>query len=256
MIKIGLKLWSTNFELFSPAVSLYRGGEIDFVELYVVPSSFHKDTLGILRSVPITLHAPHEKHGLDLGKKSDTNEQLIGEAIFFAEYFRSSKIVVHPGYSHKDSVLSYNIKSLLDSRFLLENMPVIADEALGGGKLLGATLGHIREMTSLGNKLCLDFGHAVKSAVSQGWDYKRFISGMISDFTPEYFHISDGALDNPYDEHLDLGRGGVDLSWVKGQLDALGALSKRDLWVVFETPKAQGGLENDVKNIRYFRGIV
>ena len=56
--------------------------------------------------------------------------------------------------------------------------------------------------------LCLDFGHAVKAAVSLGVDYKEYVKGFMR-FEPRVFHVSDRTLSEERDEHRGIGWGRV-----------------------------------------------
>ena len=103
-----------------------------------------------------------------------------------------------------------------------------------------------------GFDICLDFGHAIKSALSEGMSYKTFIEILVNELTPTYFHLSQGDLTNEKDEHKNLWEGSFDLKWIKGRIEKIA--STRTVSTVFETPK-QDGLTNDIKNMDYFRGL-
>ena len=66
------------------------------------------------------------------------------------------------------------------------------------------------EDTDMG--LCLDFGHAVKAAVSLGVDHKEYVQRFM-ELQPRVFHMSDGRLSEERDEHLGIGGGSMILDF-------------------------------------------
>lgn len=50
MSRIGLKVYSTNVEWFEDIISLWRNAYIDYIEIYVVPSSYDENYHGNLRA--------------------------------------------------------------------------------------------------------------------------------------------------------------------------------------------------------------
>lgn len=248
-MEYGIKLWSTNEHWFQEAVDLYTAKEIDFVELYAIPDSLIPEKLEILKQVPITIHAAHEGHGLNMMQGKDRNAELIGQAIEMADYFGSDIIVLHPGVGDDFAALQKNLSIVPDkSRFYLENMPVEGLEHLGGGHCFGGTHTQIQSMLAEGFNFCLDFAHATKASITQQIDYKKFIEQIVHDFSPRYFHISDGDLMTPTDQHLNLGEGEFDLGFMKS------LMSESDK-LVFEVPKNKDDLKNDLKNIHYFKNL-
>lgn len=253
MIKCGIKIWSSNYELFDKALLKYQEQLFDFIELYIVPDSCEQEKLSKLKKIPIIAHAPHQVHGLNLCLDEKMNQQLIAKTQKIADFFPANIIIIHPGAQGSLIKAKNNLRKIKDQRFVLENMPKQELPRLGGGVCLGATYKEIKQLLCLGFSLCLDFSHAIKSSISQKIPYKKFIIRLITDFSPAYFHLSDGKLDNPYDEHLNLGEGQFDLKWIKRKLEKLA--SNQDIYLVFETPKKGHDLENDIKNIRYFENI-
>ena len=79
--------------------------------------------------------------------------------------------------------------------------------------------------------LCLDFGHAVKAAVSLGVDYKEYVKGFMR-FEPRVFHVSDGTLSEERDEHRGIGEEEYDFGFLMGCMGGLG-----QSWLRFETPR-------------------
>ena len=66
VLKIGLKIWSTNQNYLSSIKALKGEGMIDYIELFVAPDST-EDHIRIWEdlNVPFLLHAPHSYAGLN-----------------------------------------------------------------------------------------------------------------------------------------------------------------------------------------------
>ncbi len=249
-IKYGLKIWSTDErDLFKEAARLFLKGKIDFVELYVVPDSFvlgGHNFLNDLKNIPTTLHAPHAVHNFDVFKLDDSRIRLFeSQVIKTADFLGSKFIVVHATEGDDREVFIKNIKKINDKRILIENATKIG---MDNQVNFGYSFEQLEFIKSCGLNFCLDFSHAIKSAISQNLDCKKFVEKLISELNPSYFHICNGKMDNQIDEHRDLFDGEFDLKWIKKTLIGL----KKDVYLVFETPKAGKGLENDVKNMNHF----
>ncbi len=255
-IKYGLKIWSiNNNDLFKEAAELFKRKEIDFVELYIVPdslSSGKSEVLNYLRDIPTTIHAPHEDHDFDIFKLDDSKVEFFKKQIIgTADLLNSKFIVVHAAGGDSQEIFKEKVDKIKDKRILIENMPKIG---LNDEICFGYSYNQLKFIKNCGFDLCLDLAHAVKSALSQKIDYKKFIEKIIADFELIYFHISNGSLNNMKDEHKNLFDGELDIKWIKKTL--VGLMAKKDVYLVFEVPKGPNGLENDVKNMRYFRSIL
>lgn len=251
MIKYGLKIWSKNKEWFKEATALVKSGKADFIELYMIPDSFKLSELNILRGIPTTLHAPHCDHDFNIFELDDEKVRFFKNRIIqTADFLNSQFIILHSGVGRLKENFKKNIAKICDKRILIENMCKISinDRVCFGYSL--EQLKFIKEKCGL--DICFDFGHASKSAFSQKLDYKDFITSLIYELNPYYFHISGVAFDTKKDEHLNLFEGDFDISWAKGIIRDLA--KSRDIYLVFETPK-QGTLVQDIENINYFRNL-
>lgn len=253
MVRFGLKLWSTNLELFAEARAAIEGGRAHFLELLTVPGKTDPSALAQqLAGIPVTLHAPQENQNFDLHKLTDAQRSAFrAEVSATADALGAPSIVVHGGVGNDPDRFAENFRSLHEPRILLENMP---KDALGGGTCFGYSLNQLAFLHSLSGSLCIDFGHAIKAATSQGIEYHDFLSEILERFRPRYFHIADGDPKTGVDEHRSLGVGDYDLPWIAGRLSALG--NREDVFVVFEVPKAGSGLTNDLANIERLRSLV
>jgi sugar phosphate isomerase/epimerase len=252
MVRFGLKLWSTNHELFPDARRAVESGHADFVELYAVPGKTDVAVLTWeLDGVPTAVHAPHENHGFDLHTLTEAQaRQFKTEVSGLADALHATVIVVHAGVGSGGSRFADNFHRLADPRIVLENMP---KDALDGGTCFGYTHEQLRFLQGLSGRLCIDFGHAIKSATAQGIEYHRFLSDILEQFRPRYFHLADGDPKTGKDEHRSLGDGNYDLKWIAERLAALG--KQEDVSVVLEVPKIGSGLSNDLANIQGLRSL-
>ncbi len=252
MIKYGLKLWSINRDYFPQAVNFYKKGLIDFVELYIVPNTFQYKEFNVLKNIPIQIHAPHALHGFNIFQLDKERIRLFkSQVIKAADFLNAKYIILHAGVGNDPEIFKKNIAKIYDKRIIIENKP---KWGLNNKICFGysySQLKVIKEKRRL--NICLDVGHAIKSAISQKKDYKKYLRILIKALKPNYFHICDGFLKNEKDEHLNMGEGDFDLKWIKGQITQL--TNKHMVYLLFETPKKNNDLQNDIKNIVYFEDL-
>jgi len=217
-MKIGLKLWSTNDNYIASAKELFSAGVFDFIELYVVPGSFaqYKDVWKS-SGIPFTLHAPHTAHGFNLAlrEKAASNLELFREVAAFADHLAASSIIVHPGIegelaSTLDQLANFKqtLKSETVALLTLENKPYLS---LYDTICRGSTVDEVNAiLLATGFHFCLDIGHAIKTALYHKQDYLNYLDQFFT-LNPSMIHLSDGHLDNCYDQHFSLGSGSFDL---------------------------------------------
>ena len=247
----GLKLWSTNHNLFSEAAERHAQGQFDFIELYIVPGHVDLQALKPILHIPITIHAPHENHHFNVFTLDSASiEMFTKDVMSTADVVKAEKIVVHAGVGNSDEKFISNFSKINDPRIVIENMPKIA---LDGTDCYGYSLHQIEYILhSTKRSLCLDVGHAIKSAVSQGLEYKEFLGALFNSFHPSYFHISDGILTHEQDEHVNVGSGNYDFAWIKENIRQTPAEVVR---LVFEVPKNGTDLSNDIQNISEYKKL-
>jgi len=141
------------------------------------------------------------------------------------------------------------LREVSDNRLLIENMPKVG---LGGEAMIGYSPAQIEELIGDSDMgLCLDFGHAVKAAMSLGGDYKIFIKKILDLFTPYVSHLSDGVLNSERDHHLNIGDGEYDLKFIKNSI-----LGNGNMYVTLETPRLNKfSLDEDIKNLECFHSL-
>lgn len=234
-MRIGLKLWSTNDFYIDSVVRLYKEKFFDFVELSVVPGSTGCLPLWTKLDIPFCLHAPHSYMGLNWAKPNltEAEEHILYEVNMYAHCLHPKYVVFHPGI---DGSLENSIKNMKQAKkempeifahALIENKPKIG----GGGELcVGYNPNDIKLIAKdVGMGICLDYGHAICSAIAENVDYKEVIMQFLS-LQPSLIHLSDGWKETLDDDHLHLGKGNYDLDWFLKSI-------KNDSWILIETNK-------------------
>lgn len=249
--RYGLKLWNINHAWFPEAIKLCQQGTFDFIELYIMPGRNDLVALKPLQGLDVRLHAPHENHGFNVfSLDTAAVEMFRRDVVSTADFFQSKTIVVHAGAGTDATLYLKNLESIRDPRIIIENMPY---HGIHGEVCFGYSLEQLEALQAAGLRLCIDIGHAMKSAVTQKLDPKEFFFAIGKKFGPTYFHISDGDTGVLVDEHLSLGQGNYDFGWIKPWLAALGQNQTTEL--VFEIPKNGTDLANDVANLEYFKKL-
>lgn len=244
-LKYGLKLWSSNIELFDSAKEAHTKGFFDFIELFADTSrSFDRSSLDSLKDIEVTIHAPHSGmfHEFVIG---DAEHATWNRTLELAEFFKSDVIVVHPGRDHTFETFSQNLAKIDDPRVYIENMSGLDIESK---PMFGQKLEDLERIHRM-KPICFDLEKAVKAARYQDRDYKEYISEALQKLSPTYFHISGGDKESAVDEHLDLAEANFDVVWMKKHISAIAGSR-----LVFETPKTTG-LQNDIANTDYFRAL-
>ena len=245
-MKFGLKLWSINTDLIDQAVHLIDEKVFDYIELFVVPDSEIKP---FLIDVPYIIHIPHEKFGVNLGDPTakEYTLQMTNESIAWAEPLNAKHLILHAGYGSMQHATDL-LHEISDSRLLIENMPKVG---LGGEAMIGYSPAQIQKLIkddSMG--LCLDFGHAVKAAVSLKLDYKKYVREFM-ELKPKFFHISDGRLSGERDEHLGIGAGEYDIIYFMKCIE-----SNSSAFVTLETPRIKPWLNEDMENLYILKNLI
>ena len=251
MIKYGIKIWSINEDWFTEAIILCKKNQIDFVELYLVPDKI-PESVKKFKGIEMQIHAPHSSHGFNIFKFNQEKINFFQEQVVkTANLLNAQNIIVHAGVGEDKLIFMKNIKLISNNRLLIENKPKVG---LNNELCFGHSLDQLVFIRNkCGLKICLDFGHAIKSAASEKTNYKDSLINLLGILKPTYFHLSGGYYDNEQDEHLNLFEGNIDGNWIKNKLEKLS--KNNDIRLVFETPKVGNNLDNDLKNIEYFKNL-
>lgn len=218
--KLGLKLWSINTDCYyEEAKRLYNEGWFDYIELYVVPNSLDKIEKWKKIEIPFIIHCPHFAHGFNLAKKEKkgSNRKIFDEVQKYADILNAKYIVIHGGIDGNVEETATQLASFCEPRALIENKPMIALPNKMGGKFCrGYNIEEIKYIKNVANcGFCLDFGHAICSANSQDREIYSYCEEFLS-LNPQMFHLTDNMdITSPYDSHLHLGEGELDLEKIK-----------------------------------------
>lgn len=247
MIKYGLKLWTNNKGLFKETVLRYQRREFDFVELY---HNAHEEidfkSLKILNELPVFIHNTSDL-GFHEFRVKTKQLKIWQKTKKLADYFDSPYIIVHSGKSANFKEFGKNLEKIDDPRILVENM---AGLDIYGDSTFGYSLPQLKKIKKR-REICFDLEKAVKAACYQKISYKNFISQCTKQLKPFYFHISGGNKNDPMDEHKDLKEANFDLGWIKRRIKRI--YRGKNAFLVFEVPRKGNNLENDVRNIDYFK---
>jgi len=250
-MKLGIKLWSRDHEQYLEAIELIGTGDADYLELtYLSGQESHLDVLK-KKKVPVIIHAPSSAQGFCLSDANfDRNRLMMKEVIKAADYLKADKIIIHPDAGQVRNFIKF-LKEQNDDRIFIENMP---KKGINSESMIGYSPVEIKEFLSIGSfGFCLDFPHAIKAAVSQGIDYKEYLKELIA-INPGMFHVSDGTLSSEIDEHLNIGEGEFDFSFIKDLIVKNESLAGKSKEVTFEVPKINS-LKNAIVNIKKFKAI-
>jgi len=222
-----------------------------------VPNSFSLADFDIFKknNIQVALHTPHTNHSFDVFNLNKKNLSIWHDQVLkAADYLNSQFIVTHTGVGESKEIFQKESQKLKDPRVLMENMPYRGFIDLGGVICFGYSKDQLEFIhRECGFDFCFDVCHAVASAASQKIDVYEFISDCIGTLKPSYFHLASGNVDEEIDRHLNIWDGNFDFLWLKKELAQ--RANQEDIFLVFETPKTGEGLENDVKNIEYFKKL-
>lgn len=255
MIKYGLKIWSNNAPFFDEVVLRYKKDEFDFAEVYSNGMVEH-DYIALKKIKKIPVLGVHIGH---LDKQGFHNFFLTEEQIkpwrrtkALADFFNAPRIIVHPAVEHTIETFWENLEKLNDGRIIIESMPMLSpfDSKL---RKFGGSLADLREIHKQ-KQICLDVSKFIKACIYYDVDYKKSIAEALRDLQPDYFHISGCRIDNPIDQHDNLYDATFDIVWVHNILEDYA--KSKDIYLVFETPKLGENLDNDIKNMEYFKNKI
>jgi deoxyribonuclease-4 len=168
-MKIGIKIWSTNEELFPEVKEAFDKELIDYVEMYYIPGS--DPDISLLKDIPMIVHTPHFKHGFNIGKDSSDNMRLFLETKTFVEKVGALYQIIHPGFGGSEENVIAFLKKIRHAygkegskRIMIENMPY---KSLEGTACHGHTVEQMERYLKIGPfSFCFDLAHACKASIS------------------------------------------------------------------------------------------
>lgn len=216
MYKIGLKLWSINTDYYyDEAKRLYDEGVFDYIELYVVPDSLDRIAKWKNIGIPISLHAPHFAHNVNLAdaEKLDYNKAIYEEVEIYRQSLNAMFTVVHGGMNGSITETIRQLNIIKPKNFLIENKPYKVPLPDGNFRYCrGFSIEEIaRIITETNCGFCLDIGHAICSANSQKIPPYEYLKNFY-DLKPLSCHLSDNFIDSELDGHLNIGKGTYDMN--------------------------------------------
>lgn len=258
MPKFGLKLWSTNADAYLPAAErLYGAGVFDYLELFVVPGSADAlsewQALRERSGIPFVIHNAHSACGFNLAKRECEahNREIYAESRAFADALEAKHVIFHGGTDGSEEETVRQLKGLGESRALVENKPFVPlRNPLGVKFCRGATAEELERIVGeTGCGFCLDVGHAICSANSQGLEPYAFVRDLSRRLSPAMYHLS-GVDDmrSVYDSHPHLEGSALDLARICREVFPANAC------ISIETAKDfSDGLDDFAADVEYLR---
>ena len=253
MIRIGLKVWSTNLNYIPIVRDLFARKIFDYVELFTVPGSMATIVHWKESQIPFVLHAPHSAAGLNPGDCSckDANLELVAQVDAFFQSLSPEFVIFHPGVNGtvEESIKQF---SQFGRRFpnmyektVIENKPKVG---VNNEDCLGASVEEMRMLLQeTGRGFCFDSTHAICYAQSAQLPWKNVLNDFLL-LKPSMFHVCDGKY-APKDAHYHLGDGEFDLAYIIGMLPSSAVVS-------LETPKdSKDNLNDFIRDVDVFRRL-
>lgn len=251
-MQTGLKLWSINTDFYyQEAKKLYQQGFFEYIELYVVPNTL--DTLAKWKklAIPFILHAPHFKHSVNLADPDQFpyNKKIFAEIEIFRKELSAEYTIIHSGMNGNIKETIRQLQIIKPQNFCIENKPFIAP-LKPEFKCVGSTLDELKEiLANLNCGFCLDIGHALCTANSLNMEPYAYLSDF-QKLSPSMYHLSDGIIDSPLDQHLHFGEGNYN---IKKILSFINPHAKTSI----ETKKnSQHNLTDFIADINYIHRIL
>lgn len=213
-MKLGAKIFSKkDIELLEKVIN-----KVDFIETMAIRSQNYDFLKSYGKN--IVIHAEHQRFGTNPADSSKyaRNTKSINFALRLADRLNAGKVICHPGRisnrncSEKTAINFF--KNINDERILIENLysPSCSGRPIDG--LCAVPESTEKFLKQTGKRLCLDFSHAILSAIIEKMpDYNAFIKPYL-EMKPAHFHFSDILIRKKKD-HLHLGGGNLDIGYYK-----------------------------------------
>ena len=261
MLKLGLKLWSTNTDAYLyEAKRLYAEGVFDYLELFVVPGSIDRLAMWQSFDIPFVIHHAHSATGFNPALKDTfvANEQIAEETRGYVNALNPRCVIFHGGTNgaieeSARQLVYFTRNYFAGQTVVVENKPFKPlPNRMGITECRGS---NVAELDFLVDRLkcgvCLDFGHAVASANTQRINPYAFIETLQNRFHPVMYHLSDFVdMASEVDAHPHLGAGNLDIRRIVRTILPSSAM------VSIETTKdSRNNLEDFAGDCRFLREI-
>ena len=144
--------------------------------------------------IPFLIHNAHSATGFNLADAGceKRNSEIYAQTKAFADALDSEYVIFHGGVDGTIAESARQLKNLGEHRALIENKPYLPLPGPLNSKVCrGATIEEIAYVIDkVGCGFCLDVGHAVCAANSQGIEPYSYIE-KLAEFKPLVFHLSD-----------------------------------------------------------------
>ncbi len=212
-MKLGLKLWSINTDFYyKEAKKLYNQGYFDYIELYIVPNTTETIAKWKKLNIPFILHAPHFMHKINLANKEkfEYNKKIYEQVELFRQKLNAEYTIIHAGMNGTVGETIRQLQIIKPQNFCIENKPLVPP-LIPEYKCVGSTINEIQNiLNELDCGFCLDIGHALCTANSLGIEPYAYLVDF-QRLSPFMYHLSDGDIQSPLDQHLHFGEGNYDI---------------------------------------------
>jgi hypothetical protein len=191
-----------------------------------------------LSKIPLVIHVPHEKLGVNIADKTkeQVNLEAIALTIKIANLVKSKKIILHPGKIENSNCSIENAINLLrkfnDSRILLENTN--HNSIFSRPDEFELFRGYI-------NGFCLDINHAIIQAIEDNKEPYFYLDDFIK-LNPYHYHFG-GQIIEANKDHLCLKNSTIDTEKILKLLPS-------NAEVTLETESDIRKVEEDLKIVR------
>jgi sugar phosphate isomerase/epimerase len=241
-MKIGVKIFGLKDKKFLDEVIK----EADFIETMAIRGGDYSFLKKYQKK--IVIHAEHNSFGINPANplREKENNESINFALKTADLLNAEKIICHPGFLENDKCseqISIDFfKEIEDERIIIENLPLIDYYGKYIKSLCYNPSSCENFIKKTENGICLDFTHAILSAILLGKkDQNEFVNGYLK-MNPRHFHFCDMKLAKLKD-HINLGDGDLDIEHYK-------RLIRKDCEVTLETTDNAASVKRDILIMR------
>lgn len=213
MSKIGLKLQSTDFDIYNnEAAELFAKHIFDYIELYIVPETTDqinkwkklevKISNGNCVKIPYMLHAADYKHNINLSNNDnfEKNKEYFAQVEQYRQELNSKCTIISSGAGGYVSESIRQLKNISPKNILIKNNIYKMENIINTGST-------IEEISKIKNALmcgfCLDISDAICTANIQNQEPYEYLRGFNS-LHPLIYSISGNNVSSKVNTHGNL----------------------------------------------------